>query len=114
MRYRRPSDEEERMTRRRQPPEPPPSPATGGGPMPVLAEYRDRVTGAPAVQLIDAKAVKTIRTDPHIGHRGTWLYVVTVADWGDRPMLMTGPLPEEEAMALVRRLHLAVAEAARG
>lgn len=102
------------MVSRRQPPQPQPSPAIGGSPMPVLVEYRDRVTGAPAVQVIDAKAVKTIRSDPHIGHRGTWLYVVTVFDWGDRPMLMTGPLPEEEATEMVRRLHLAVAEAARG
>lgn len=102
------------MASRRQPTEHQPPPAIGGRPMPVLAEYRDRVTGAPSVQVIDAKAVKSVRADPHIGHRGAWLYVVAVTDWNDRSMLMTGPLPEDEAMEMVRKFHLAVAEAARG
>ncbi|MGE4280359.1 MAG: hypothetical protein AB7G62_12265 [Magnetospirillum sp.] len=106
------------MKRRRQVPEEPalrseqPSPA--GRPMPAMVELRDGLTGAMSVQVIDAKAVKRVRAEPHVGPDGrTWLYVVTVYDWADRRMLASGPLPEAEAMDLVRKLHGAVAEAAK-
>ncbi len=104
------------MKRRRQvPEEPAPRPeqhSPAGKPMPALLEFRDGLTGAMSAQVIDAKAVKRIRAEPHVGPDGkTWLYVVVVYDWADRRMLASGPLPEAEAMALVRKVHGVVATA---
>lgn len=82
--------------------------------MPALVEFRDGLTGAMSVQVIDAKAVKRVRAEPHVGPDGkTWLYVVVVYDWADRRMMASGPLPEAESMELVRKVHGAMA-AARG
>lgn len=86
---------------------------SGGTPMPVLVECRDRLTGAAAVQVVDAKAIRRIHAEPQVGPGKTWLYMVVVEDWSGKPILATGALPETEAMEMVRRLHAAMAEAAR-
>lgn len=45
-----------------------------------------------SAHVIDAKAVKRVRAEPHIGPDGrTWLYVVAVCHGADRRMMASGP-----------------------
>jgi hypothetical protein len=93
----------------------PDQPSPAGRPMPAPVEFRDGLTGAMSAHVVDAKAVKRVRAEPHVGPDGrTWLYVVTVYDWADRRMMASGPLPEAEAMDLVRNVHGAIAAAGGG